>query len=175
MKLNGSFPRLFRLCRQINKKLLIAVTTSNLSSLYELQSKELHEKDKKLEALRHQPPRWSHQTSLKPAIFISLYKYWLSLKIGKRLFPCGGAYKLSLFIFIFFLVLSRDLNKVLWKLLMKSWLSYMMLCKKSPCGFLKFNYVFKHLNTIQSLPLVSSISILATSWRRQYLWCSSAV
>lgn len=57
VKLNGSFPRLFRLCRQINKKLLIAVTTSNLSSLYELQSKELHEKDKKLEALRHQPPR----------------------------------------------------------------------------------------------------------------------
>ena len=57
VKLNGSFPRLFSPCRQINKKLLIAVTASNLSSLYELQSKERHEKDKKLEALRHQPPR----------------------------------------------------------------------------------------------------------------------
>ena len=64
---------------------------------------------------------------------------------------------------------------LLWKLLMKSWLSYMMLCKKSLCGFFKFNYVFKHLDTIQLLPLVSSISILATSWRRQYLWCPSAV
>ena len=83
VKLNGCFPRLFRPCRQINKKLLIVVTTSNLSSLYELKSKELHENDKKLEALRHQPPRWSHQTSLNPAVFISLYKYWLSLKIGK--------------------------------------------------------------------------------------------
>ena len=57
VKLNGSFPRLFRPCRQINKKLLIAVTASNLSSLYELQRKEQHEKDKRLEALRHQPPR----------------------------------------------------------------------------------------------------------------------
>lgn len=114
MKLNGSFPRLSRLCRQINKKLLIAVTTSNLSSLYELQSKELHEKDKKLEALRHQPPRWSHQTSLKPAVFISLYKYWLSLKIGKTFISFWEEHTSFHYLFIFlfsFLYCPGDLNK----------------------------------------------------------------
>lgn len=42
---------------QINKKLLSALTASNLCPLYELQNEELHEKNKKLEALRYEPPR----------------------------------------------------------------------------------------------------------------------
>lgn len=45
------FQAFLGLSGQINKKLLSSVTASNLSPLYELQSKELHEKDKKLEAL----------------------------------------------------------------------------------------------------------------------------
>lgn len=45
------FQAFLGLSGQINKKLLNSVTASKLSPLYELHSKELHENNKKLEAL----------------------------------------------------------------------------------------------------------------------------
>lgn len=56
---------LLGLSGKINK-LLSSAIASNLSPLYELQSKELHEKDKKLGAPGYQSLRWNCQTSLFP-------------------------------------------------------------------------------------------------------------